>query len=131
MPVPVAWCAGEPLTASSDARAQSAVVIQWLRVGTADPLLGAQGYRRASMTHAMIPREPTNAQDTFAAVFGDRHRPVLRVAGRWRFMARFLHLSSEADAMFAAPVARRLGTCPFIQRDRPRMRPARQPELQP
>jgi hypothetical protein len=65
---PVAWRAGEPLMASSDARAPSTVVIQRLRAATADPSHGAQGYRRASMVDVMIPREPTRAQNTSAAV---------------------------------------------------------------
>jgi hypothetical protein len=59
--------------ASSHARAQSAVVIQWLSVGTADPSLGAQGYRRASMTHVTISRGlEALAGGVFCGVFGDR-----------------------------------------------------------
>jgi hypothetical protein len=63
------------------------------------------------MTHVTISRGlEALAGGVFCGVFGDRRRPFLHAAGRWRFMARSLHLSSDADAMFATPVARRLGT---------------------
>lgn len=98
--VRVAWRAGGPLMASSDARAPSTVLIQRLRVATADPSLGAQGYRRASMVHVMIPRGPTHAQNTSATVFGD---PTQRASSpSWQAPARSSKAMVTASGIFSS-----------------------------